>query len=153
MPSVTTTGEADVEARWYAGWQGCRRRAIVERRRVLAVLVMLVPLVSCSLAPTPSPHRLPTLASDNGGCRDIGLSGAELAGSPEDPRVAWLDLDGGGRREIVWPPGFTARFTPQLEVLDAAGSIVFRAGDSISGGCTAGPADNPAALLVIRPGY
>ena len=120
--------------------------------RAVPLLPIVVALVSCSLAPTPSPLALPTLNSDNGACRGIGLGDATLAGSPTDERVAWLETPG-GRREIVWPPGFTARFTPELEVLDSAASIVFRAGDRISGGCTAGPADNPAELLVIRPGY
>lgn len=118
-----------------------------------ALMAILLRAVACSASPTPSSPALPTLTSDNGGCRDIGLSGATLAGNPADPRVAWLEFGGGGRQEIVWPPGFTARFTPQLEILDASGSTVFRAGDSISGGCTAGPADDPGQLLMIRPGY
>jgi hypothetical protein len=66
--------------------------------------------------------------------------------------VTWLvDVSTGGRGEIVWPPGFTARFDPDLAVLDASGKVVYRAGDHIDGGCVAGPNDNPASLLVIRP--
>lgn len=116
--------------------------------RALAVVAILSMLTACSVTPT-----LPTLASDNGGCRGIGLD-ATLAGSPADPRVAWLVVTrNGGRLEIVWPPGFSARFTPHLEVLDASGRTVFRAGDKIAGGCVAGPPEDPGRLLLIRPGY
>ena len=104
--------------------------------------------VPLSVTPT-----LPTLASDNGACRGVGLVDATLAGSPADPRVAWLVSAGGGRQEIVWPPGFSARFTPHLEVIDTSGKTVFRAGDKISGGCVAGPPEDPGKLLLIRPGY
>jgi len=120
--------------------------------RGLAVVAILSALVACSVSPTPSPVALPTLVSDNGGCRGVGLVDSTLAGSPTDPRVTWL-VSGGVRSEIVWPPGFTARFTPHLEVRDASGSTVFRAGDKISGGCVAGTPEHPASLLLIRPGY
>src|ERR1700693_3957017 len=103
--------------------------------RGLAMVAILSALVACSVSPTPSPVALPTLASDNGGCRGVGLVDSTLAGSPTDPRVTWLVSHGGVRSEIVWPPGFTARFTPHLEVLDAVGTVLFRAGDRISAGC------------------
>lgn len=98
----------------------------------------------CANTPPPSP-LLPTLASDTGGCRGIGLA-ATIAGSPSDARVAWLSVDG-QRRDVVWPTGFSARFAPRLEILDAFGTVVFREGDQIDGACT-GPGD----LLVVRPG-
>jgi hypothetical protein len=69
-----------------------------------------------------------------------------LAGDPSDPRLAWLIQPGGKRLDVVWPPEFTARFVPTLEILDAAGDVVFRAGDPVDGGCT----DNP--YLLIEPG-
>jgi hypothetical protein len=56
----------------------------------------------------------------------------------------------GGRHEIVWPYGFTARFDPDLAVLDASGKVVFRAGDPIDGGCVIGGAGSP--LLILPPG-
>jgi hypothetical protein len=49
------------------------------------------------------------------------------------------------RRRV--PPGFTARFTPQLEVLNANGDVVAREGTGVTGGCMAGP--GPNALLLI----
>ena len=116
-------------------------------KRLLLVATLF--LAACGTATRP----LPTLSSDNGGCRGVALLNVTLAGDPNDPRVAWLASTGGGRREIIWPPGFSARFDPNLEVLDAAGREVFRAGDKIGGGCVAGPAEHPASLLLIRPGY
>jgi hypothetical protein len=104
-------------------------------------------LAGCVTSPT---KALPTLSSFNGGCRGVGLE-ATLAGDATDHRVAWLVVDGGRRWDVVWPPGFRARFDPNLAVLDASGRVVYRAGDKIHGGCTAGSADNPASLLLIPP--
>lgn len=33
---------------------------------------------------------------------------------------------------IRWPPGFTARFAPDLEVLDPGGKVVARGGESVT---------------------
>jgi hypothetical protein len=69
-----------------------------------------------------------------------------LAGAPSDPRLAWLVGPGGKRLDVEWPPGFTARFDPALEILDAGGNVVLRAGDAITGGCTGDP------YLLVEPG-
>jgi hypothetical protein len=82
-------------------------------------------------------------------CLGIG-GGATLAGDPNDPRVAWLE-GFGNRGEVVWPPGYKARFTPNLEVLDAAGNVVHREGDEMPGGCAVGPPDDPPSLVLIIP--
>jgi hypothetical protein len=68
----------------------------------------------------------------------IGLEGATLRGDPHDWRVAWLDLGRNGTRRLVFPQGFTARFTPRLEVLDASGQVRFHDGDAIPGACVWG---------------
>jgi hypothetical protein len=95
-------------------------------------------------------RSLPTLDT-GGGCRGVGLD-ARIAGDPSDPRLVWLlDNQGGGREEVVWPTGYSARFTPQVEVLDEHGMVAFRQGDVVSGGCVTGPdAQGP---LMIRAGY
>ncbi len=119
--------------------------------RKLLVAVTAVLLAGCGVTPSPSPATsvaLPTLTTFTGACRGVGLD-ATLTGDPMDPRVTWLLDEGGRRQDIVWPPGFTARFTPELEVLDASGAIVFSDGDEIDGGCTAGGADDPGAILLI----
>ena len=42
------------------------------------------------------------------------------------------------RKELVWPPGYTARFSPELEILDASHRVRLVAGDMIDGGCVSG---------------
>jgi hypothetical protein len=107
-------------------------------------------LVACgTILPWPTAD-LPTMAADTGGCRGVGLE-ATLAGDPTDPRVAWLIDDQGRRHDLIWPPGYTARFSPELHVIDAAGALAFLGGERIDGACTAGGADDPTRLLVIRP--
>jgi hypothetical protein len=102
-------------------------------------------LAACGATPTPS---LPTLSEDIPPCAGVGTE-ATLAGSRTDPRLAWMVDSQGGRHEIVWPRGFTARFDPDLAVLDASGKVVYRAGDKIDGGCVTGGEDSP--LLILPP--
>jgi hypothetical protein len=107
-----------------------------------------IPLVPASLEP--ETVRLPTNgAPRGGGCLGVGFD-AVLRGSPQDPRVAWLeDRTEGLRIDVVFPLGFVARFTPQLEVLDENGRVVARDGDGIDGGC--GVALGPWTILSDLP--
>ena len=59
-----------------------------------------------------------------------------LHGSVTDPPWVWLEsLDGKERLDVAWPPGYTARFTPALEVRDARDATVTREGDLVDGAC------------------
>ncbi len=52
-----------------------------------------------------------------------------LAGDPKVSPVAWgVNIDG-RRIDIEWPPGFTARFAPDLEILNPADACGANAGD------------------------
>jgi hypothetical protein len=113
-------------------------------KRVLLVGTVALLLAACGATPTPS---LETLSEDNPPCAGVGTE-ATLAGSRTDPRLAWMVDPQGGRHEIVWPRGFTARFDPDLAVLDASGKVVYRAGDKIDGACVRGE-DRP--LLILPP--
>jgi len=113
-------------------------------------LLLLATLLLAACGSTTRP--LPTLSSDNGFCRGVGLLNATLAGDPNDPQVAWLAVSS-GRKQTIWPPGFSARFDPNLQVLDAAGRVVFHAGDKIGAACVAGPPKDPGSVLLTRPGY
>jgi hypothetical protein len=93
---------------------------------------------------------LPTVPVVPRVCQSVGGGGAKLKGDPNDARVAWVE-GSGNRGEIVWPPGFTARFAPDLEVLDASGKVVYREGDEITEGCAVGPPDDPPSLILILP--
>jgi hypothetical protein len=126
----------------------------VTRRIVLLVAFMLVS--ACDRpAPSPSPlpagvYAVPTIdTSKFDACAGIGVVDAHLTGDPHDPRIAWL-AGSYGRREVVFPSRFTARFAPELEILDAAGAVVAREGQVITGGCVTG-GDTGSALLILWP--
>ncbi len=89
---------------------------------------------------------LPTDAFD-AACAMIGFS-AVLHGSATDPHLTWVVNDLGTRIDVLWPPGYRARFTPNLEVLDASGVVVARSGDPVGGGCGTG---NPHVVLLEPP--
>ena len=114
----------------------------------------MVVLTGCSAVPPthgPSPliFSLPTVPVVPRVCGGVG-GGGTLRGDPRDERVAWSE-GFGNRGELVWPPGFVARFAPYLEVLDRNGVVVFREGDTLPGGCAVGPADDPPSLVLILP--
>jgi hypothetical protein len=48
---------------------------------------------------------------DSISCRGAGIE-ATLRGDASDPRIAWLQDDAGNDISLVWPPGWTARFSP-----------------------------------------
>jgi hypothetical protein len=110
-------------------------------RLIVFAVSILVSLAACAVT-----RPLPTLEAWSGACRGVGL-GAHITGSATDARLAWLVSDRGARQDVIWPPGYAARFTPMLEVLDETGAVVYRDGDAVSGGCTTGP-DAQGPLLI-----
>lgn len=104
---------------------------------------------SPTAAPTPSGptlYALPTAAwlvlgpnQSPMACAGVGLD-AIARGSVGDPRHVWLanQMAGGSRIDLVWPRGYAARFTPDLEVIDAQGRVVLREGQHVDGGCVTG---------------
>jgi hypothetical protein len=121
------------------------------KRRLGGVIATGLVVIACSGTATPRPTTalgtlaVPTL--DTRGaypCAGVGTEGV-LTGDANDPRVAWLS-EAGHRVDVVFPYGFSARFTPNLEVLGPSGAVVARGGDRVDGGCvTAGP------LLILWP--
>jgi N-acetylneuraminic acid mutarotase len=109
---------------------------------------------------TPSPPgaaiALPTsrLEAQGAYCYPAVLEGAFLAGSPADDRVAWVESERGQRVDVLWPTGFSVRFTPDVE-LHAPWGLMGRQGDELTiyggflpsgefdacGGVAAGPQD------------
>jgi hypothetical protein len=92
-------------------------------------------------------RTMPKPAGPNEICAGVGLD-AQLHGDPTDARVAWLINRCGPPLQIVWPFGFSARFTPNLEILDADGNVVIREGGAVTGTC-----DNNAdgSVYIIPP--
>jgi hypothetical protein len=82
-------------------------------------------------------------------CRGVGIDGV-LAGSVSDPRVTWLETEQGGQLPLVWPPGWRARFSPDLQVLDDQGVVRMKAGDRVSSICEKGPAGDPSRVVMIE---
>ena len=81
-------------------------------------------------------------------CGGVGVA-AVLRGDPADPHLAWLQpLQGGRRIETVWPAGSVARFSTQLQVIDARGQVMIEGGDFVNGGCVTA---EPDALLLEPP--
>lgn len=73
-------------------------------------------------------------------CGGVGFIGNfVLHGAVADPRLAWIRYPDGSRRELVWPAGYSARFTPDLEVLDDHGQVVARDLSIATGGCPMPP--------------
>lgn len=108
----------------------------------VAVGVLASALVVC-LTACGQTYTLPTLDSEVAFCAGVGYNGV-LHGDPDDPRLAWGETETRTnrlilRQELVWPSGYTARFTPQLEILDSSRQVRYVAGDRIEGGCVTGP--------------
>jgi len=61
-------------------------------------------------------------------------AGYVLHGLPDDPRLTWMTHQG-QRLELEWPVGYSARFTPQLELLNDQGEVVGHEGSHLDGGC------------------
>lgn len=95
--------------------------------------------------PTEPPVSLPPGAIE--ACGGVAIS-AVLHGDAADQHVAWLVSDLGTRIDVAWPPGYRARFSPSLEVLDGSDVLVIKAGDPVSGGCVT---VNPGVLLLEPP--
>ena len=126
-------------------------------RHFVAVAVLLV-MAACA----PSPSSVPLAAGEIAlrteppvssgaveACAGVAI-GAVLHGATADPRAAWLIDDFSGTRiDVEWPPGYRARFTPNLEVLDASEVVVLKAGDPVTGACVVNAA--PATLLLEPP--
>jgi hypothetical protein len=95
-----------------------------------------------SAAPSTNVFRLPTVTAppNFGGCVgvDLGIP-LILDGSPTIEPHAYAVDPGGNELPITWPPGYGARFDPDLEVVTADGSVVARKGDEITSPTLAWP--------------
>lgn len=118
----------------------------------LALAAVLIGACGSSV-PGPSILPLPTDAFVSNVCLGIGGGFVLLRGDPTDSRLTWeTALDGSGRQDIVWPPGYHARFSPRLEVLDPGGRVIARDGDHVpAGACVAGPAEDPRQIVLVQP--
>jgi hypothetical protein len=90
------------------------------------------PVVQLATWPEPPPA--------SGLCPAALMGGVTLRGDPaSQSRPVWVESRGGLQRLVVWPYGFSARFSPDLELLNAQGDVVAREGDvlDLGGGAVA----------------
>ena len=120
--------------------------------RLASLVIAVMSLASCGLLVS---TRLPSNPTWRGGCA-IGVGrDATLHGSSSDARVTWAtDTAAGGRLDLLWPVGYSARFSPHLEILDEHGTVVAHEGDLIIGSCLT-QSDDGGAVRVdasqVRP--
>ena len=107
------------------------------RHRLFSLLLTAVVLASCGPSAAgplttetssrvlgPGEHWLPLANFGKHLCFGAGFIG-----------LAWLSTSDDERKELAWPVGYSARFTPKLEILDAHGQVAAVAGQSAIGGC------------------
>jgi len=126
-----------------------------------AAIVLALPLTWTGLPAGPGDYALPAHVGQpwflGTTCAGVGLD-AVVHGSPDDPRIAWLENRlmipagaAGQRMDVEWPTGFRARFTPNLEILDGWGNVVLREGDAVGGACQTGEFNN--GVLFLTPPF
>ena len=105
-------------------------------------LVAFVVLAGCAATPTPSralgpgEQWLPVAVWNGMLCAGGGFVGDfRIRGALTDPRLTWMERPDGTRQDVAWPVGYSARFTPQLELLDDEGAVIARESDHVDGGC------------------
>jgi membrane protein implicated in regulation of membrane protease activity len=125
-----------------AGTSAYRHRTAI----VAATLVASLALGGFGLPVRPGEYGLsivPVPVWVSVSCAGYGLPSTVVRGSPNDPRLAWLEqsveVPGQAvttqRVEATWPEGYRARFTSHLEILDGWGNVVFHDGDAVEGAC------------------
>lgn len=132
--------------------------------RLFAAAVLVAALAACTSAP---PAATPPRALGAGEqwvpvanwyvpgvgtilCAGVGFIGEyRLHGSFADSRLVWMTDPHGSRIELAWPNGYSARFSPKLELLDERSRLVGGEGSLISGGCDT---PQPGVMSVSLPG-
>ena len=116
------------------------------------VLAVAVVVVSCEAGSATAARTvsIPTLPSPSPGVEVLCATGLHAPFTLEgdataSPAVWGVDI-AGHRFGIVWPPGFKARFSPGLEILDPSGAVVARAGTVSDAG---GAGDDPFGVCSI----
>ena len=115
------------------GARVARARAV---RRVEALVAVLAAasLGACQLAAqrVPLATSEPPAAGQLEACPNALLASVRLEGDPAQRPAVWVVGQDGRRLSILWRHGFSARFTPRLELLDEDGDVVAREGDVLN---------------------
>jgi hypothetical protein len=122
-------------------------------RPLVAVTASLALAAACTSGPTQPPSLALHTVPYSGICAGIG-GGRDMTirGDPNDPWLAWEVGPAGGRLNVWWPEGYTARFNPQLEIVDPTGRVVLHDGDAIAAGaCVEGATPSGEPILLVVP--
>jgi hypothetical protein len=127
-------------------------------RTLLVVFVTLAMLVGCGEPAATEPVGFVILDTmpgtglgpppRGGGCGSVAFLDLRLRGDPDRVPAVWVEaVHDGTPLRVVWPPGFRARFEPDLVLYDARGRLVAREGDILTnGGGDPDFADRPMTL-------
>lgn len=155
--AILAVGTVQLTPWWHVARARDRSPAARHAKAVAGISVAaMVVLAGVGLPVRPGEYALPTTATPwwfRLMCGGVGLD-AVVRGSPNDPHVAWLEsqiavpgIPPGTREDVIWPEGYRARFSPNLEILDGWGNVVLREGEHVSGSC-GGVADNGDLYMV-----
>ncbi len=155
--AILAVGAVPMNPWWHVAGAPDRSPAARHAKAVVGISVAAtLVLAGVGLPVRPGEYALPTTATPwwlRLMCGGVGLD-AVVRGSPSDPHVAWLEsqitvpgIAPGTRENVIWPEGYRARFSPNLEILDGWGMVVLREGERVSGSC-GGVADNGDLYMV-----
>lgn len=117
--------------------------------KILAATVLVIGCEAGS-APTAATVNIPTQPSPSPGvevlCAAAQRTPFRLEGNANASPAVWGVDIARHRFGIVWPPGFSARFSPGLEILDTSGAVVARQGTVSDAG---GAGDDPFYVCSI----
>ncbi len=125
-------------------------------RPALALLAALVAVGACApTTPAPLPsgatqlilatQPAPAIAVDVGGCSSAGVEPVHVA--VDNGAMLFDAVQGGERRQLVWPAGFSARLLGGVgELVTPLGNVYARQGDVLSS-LQGSPGDNGEILL------
>lgn len=129
------------------------KTGLIDRAGLLFVTILVA--VSCS-APSGAVVKVPNAPSPPAGqldlCPAAALTPFTLGGDPTKSPSVWGINSFGHVFAITWPAGFTARFSPNLQIVDPSGAVVATGGVVIAdaGGGNDGNGDDGAYICIIN---
>lgn len=123
--------------------------------RFSLLILTIVVIASCS-SQSGSVVTIPTAPSPAAGqvdlCPAAALTPFTLAGDPTKSPAVWGINSFGDVFAITWPAGFTARFSPSLQIVDPSGAAVATGGVVIAdaGGGDDGNGGDGAYICIIN---
>ena len=109
---------------------------------VLLGLSAATALGACATGPGPVPFRLPQHNVPAQGAGGVATGGRIVF----DGWCVWLESEGGGQVNLLWPSTFRA-MAPPLQILGASGRAIIHEGDTVELGVTDARGAVPGCLV------